>query len=187
MLKHFYRSGMDFLLHIFNLSWSLDFFPFIWKTSSINPIHMGKPLDSSAIFLCIFLTSCISKLFERIILSCLRFFLESNYILSFCQATFHPGWSTLGQLLFLFQSIPFIGFNIPKLGSRTIFASIDLSKNFNSHWHPALFYILISAGLLAFCVGWTHSFLSDKRDCMLVVTCLPSSLKLTQSGVGKLC
>ena len=40
MLKHFPPSGKDFLLlHIFNLSWTLHFFPFIWKTSSIIPIH----------------------------------------------------------------------------------------------------------------------------------------------------
>ena len=30
VLKHLPRSDMDFLLHIFNLSWSLHFFPSIW-------------------------------------------------------------------------------------------------------------------------------------------------------------
>ena len=70
MLKHPPRSGMNFLLHIFNLSWSSHSFPSIWKTSSIIPIHkMGKPLDSPASFQPISFTSCISKLFERIILS----------------------------------------------------------------------------------------------------------------------
>ena len=83
MLKHLPRSGMDFLLHIFNLSWSSHSFPSIWKTTSIIPIHrMGKPLDSRASFQPISLTSCVSKLFERIILSRLLFFLESNSILS---------------------------------------------------------------------------------------------------------
>ena len=44
MQKHLPRSGMDFLLYIFNLSWSSHSFPSIWKTSSIIPIHnMGKP------------------------------------------------------------------------------------------------------------------------------------------------
>ena len=75
MLKHLPRSGMDFLLHIFNLSWSSHSFPSIWKTSSIIPIHkMGKPLDSPASFRSISLISCVSKLFERIILSRLLFF-----------------------------------------------------------------------------------------------------------------
>ena len=45
MLKHLPRSGMDFLLHIFNLFWTLHSFPSIWKTSSIIPIHkMGNLL-----------------------------------------------------------------------------------------------------------------------------------------------
>ena len=39
MLKHLPRSGMDFLLHIFNLSWFSHSFPSIWKTSSIIFIH----------------------------------------------------------------------------------------------------------------------------------------------------
>ena len=113
MLKHLLRSGMDFFLYIFNLSWSSHSFSSIWKTSSIIPIDkMGKPLDSPASFRPISLTSCVSKLFERIILSRLLFFLESNSILSPRQAGFRPGRSTLDQNLFLSQSIS-DGFNNP--------------------------------------------------------------------------
>ena len=104
VLKHLPRSGMDFLVHNINLSWSLHFFLSIWKTSSIILIHkMGKPLDSPAFFLPISLTSCVSKLFERIILSRLLSFLESNFILSPHQAGFRPGRSTLDQIMFLFS------------------------------------------------------------------------------------
>ena len=75
MLKQLPRSGMDFRLYIFNLSWSSHSFPSIWKISSIILIHkMGKPLDSPVSFRPISLTSCVSKLFERIILSRLLFF-----------------------------------------------------------------------------------------------------------------
>ena len=106
MLKHLPRSGMDFLLHIFNLSWTLHSFPSIWKSSSIILIHkMGKPIDSPASFRLISLTSCVSKLFKHIILSRLLFSLELNSILSPRQAGFHPGRSTLDQILFLSQSI----------------------------------------------------------------------------------
>ena len=158
MLKHLPRSGMNFLLHIFNLSWSSHSFPSIWKTSSIIPIHtMGKPLDSPASFRPISLTSCVSKLFERIILSRLLFFLESNSILSPRQAGFRPGRSTLDQILYLSQSIS-DGFNKSKSGSRTILSTIDISKAFDSVWHPALFHKLISAGLSPCFARWTQSF-----------------------------
>ena len=64
MLKHLPRSGMDFLFHIFNLSWTLHSFPSIWKTSFIIFIHnVGKPLDSPASFRPISLTSCRPSLY----------------------------------------------------------------------------------------------------------------------------
>ena len=158
---------MDFLLHIFNISWSSHSFPSFWKTSSIILIHkMGKPLDSPASFRPISLTPCVSKLFERIILSRLLFFLESNSILSPRQAGFRPGRSTLNQILYLSQSIS-DGFNKPRPGSRTILSTIDFSKAFDSVWHPALFHKLISAGLSPCFARWTQSFLSDRRACVV--------------------
>ena len=100
ILKHLPQSGMDFLLRIFNLSWSLHSFPFIWKISFIILIHkIEKPLNSPASFRPISLTSCVSKLFERILLSRLLFFLESNFILSPRQAGFRFGRSTLPCLV----------------------------------------------------------------------------------------
>ena len=162
MLKHLPCYGMDFLLHISNLCWSSHSFPSIWKTSSIIPIHkMGKPLDSPASLRPISLTSCILKLLEHIILSCLLIFLESNSILSPRQAGFCPGRSTLDQILYLSQSIS-DGFNKPRPGSRMILSTIDFSKAFDSVCHPALFHKQISAGLPPCFARWTQSFLSDR-------------------------
>ena len=167
MLRHLPYSGMNFLLHIFNLSWSSHTFPSIWKTSSIIPIHkMRKPLDSPASFRPISLTSCVSKLFECIILSCLLFFLQSNSILSPRQTGFCPGRSILDQILYLSQSIS-DGFNKPRPGSRKILSTIDFSKAFDSVWHPNLFHKLISAGLPPCFARWTQSFLSDRRACVV--------------------
>ena len=167
MLKHLPRTGLDFLLHIFNLSWTLHFFPSFWKTSSIIPIYkMGKLLDTSASFRPISLIFCVSKLFKRIILSCLLFFLESNSIFSPRQAGFCPGRSTLDQILYLPQSIS-DGFNKPRPGSRTILSTINFFKAFDSVWHPTLFHKLISAGLPPCFARWTQSFLSDRRACVV--------------------
>ena len=156
MLKHLPRSGIDFLLPILNLSWTSHSFPSIWKTSSIYPIH-NKPLDSPASFRPISLTSCVSKLFERIILSRLLFYLSSNSLFSF-----RPGRCTLDQILFLAQSIS-DGFNKPKPGSRTILSTIDFSKVFDTVWRLALFHKLISVDFPPCFARWTQSFLFDRR------------------------
>ena len=160
MLKHRARSGTDFLLHIFNLSCTLRSFPSIWKTSSVVPTHkMRKHLDSPAFFRPISPTSCVLKLFERIILSRLLFFLESNSIFSSHQASFRPGRSTLDQILYLSLSIS-DGFNKPRRGSKTILSIIDFSKAFDSIWHLVLFQKLIMTGLPhAFLVGLNLFFL----------------------------
>ena len=93
MLKPLPCSGMDFIQHIFNLPWSSHSVSSICKTSFIIPIHkVRKPLDSPASLRPIFLTSCALKLFERIILSCMLFFLKSNFMLSPHQARF-PRWT----------------------------------------------------------------------------------------------
>ena len=126
----------------------------------------GKALDSPAFFRPISLTSCVSKLFECIILSSLLFFLESNSILTPRQANFRSGRSTLDQMLFLSQSIS-DGFNKLKPGSRMILSTIDFSKAFDSVWHPALFHKLISAGLPPCFARWTQSFLSDRHACVV--------------------
>ena len=167
MLKHLPLSGMDFLLYIFNHSWTSHSFLSIWKTSSIITIHkIGKPLDSPSPFRPISLTSCVSKLFERIILSRLLFFLESNSILSPGHASFRPGRFTLDQILHVSQSIS-DGFNKPRPGSRTILFTIYFSKAFGSVWHSALFHKLISAGLSPCFARWTQSLLSDRRACVV--------------------
>ena len=125
----------------------------------------GKALDSPASLRPISLTFCVSKLFERIILSRLLFFLKSNFILSPRQVGFRSGRSPLDQILFLSQSIS-DGLNKPRPGSRTILFTIDFSKAFDSVWHPALFYKLIS-GLPPCFARWTQSFLSDRRVCVI--------------------
>ena len=82
MLKHLPRSGMDFL-HIFNFFWFLhSFFSFGRHHLLFPSIKCKSPLDSPVSFRLISLILCVSKLFERIILSRLLFFLECNSILS---------------------------------------------------------------------------------------------------------
>ena len=160
MLNHFLCSGMDFPLHIFNLSWILHFFPSIWKTSCIIPIHkMRKPLDFPASFRSISLTFCVSRLFERIILIRLLFFLESNSILSPRQAGFRRGRSTLVQFQFLSHSVS-KGFN--KSG-RALgrFRLLSISRKLMTlpGIPPFSIHSFRLASLLALLIGLNLSFL----------------------------
>ena len=102
LLSHLPQSALNFLLYIFNLSWSTHTFPSAWKQSTIIPIlKPGKPSDSPSSYRPISLTSCTSKLFERMVLGRLTYFLEQQDILSPVQAGFRPGRSTVDQVLLL--------------------------------------------------------------------------------------
>ena len=157
---------MDFLLHIFNLSWSLHSFPSIWKTSSIIPIHkMRKPLDSSAFSRPISLTPAYQR------------FLKASFYLVYCSF-----WSIIPfslparpvSALDGLHLIQFCSFLCPfrmgltnqgrALGRSSLY---DFSKAFDSVWHRALFHKLISAGLSSCFARWIQSFLSDRRACVV--------------------
>ena len=125
-------------------------------------LKSGKPTDAPSSFRPISLTSCASKLFERLVLARLTYFVESHNLLTPLQAGFRPGRSTLDQILSLSQSIS-DGFHSPKPARRTVLASVDFSKAFDSVWHPALYSKLLALGLPPCFVRWTQSFLTDRR------------------------
>ena len=160
LLKHLSEPAQLHLLSPFDRSWHSHTFPSCWKPTTMIPIHKpGKPTSSPSFFRPISLTSCISKRFERLILSRLTFHLESNHLLSTCQAGFRPGRSPLDQILS--QSI-WDGLQKKKHPDRTILASVDF-KAFDSVWHSALFHKLLSIKLPPCFVLWVRSFLSDRR------------------------
>ena len=92
------------------------------------------------------------------------------FIFSPGQIGFHPGRSTLDQILYLAQSIS-NGFNKPRPGFRTILCTIDFSKAFDSVWHPAFFInSFYLASLLALLVGLNLSFLTGALAWFIKIT-----------------
>jgi len=87
-------------LSIFNWSWSSHTFSSYWKPATIIPIHKpGKTADSPTSSHPISLTSCISKLFQHLVLNHLCYYLESKNLIFSTQASFRPGRSTINQVL----------------------------------------------------------------------------------------
>ena len=164
LLSHLPQSALHFLLYIFNLSWSTHTFPSAWKQSTIIPIlKSGKPSDSPSSYRPISLTSCTSKLFERMVLGRLTYFFEQQDIFSPVQAGFRPDRSTVDQILLLSQSIA-DSFHQSKPGARTVLATVDFAKALDSVWHSALLSKLLSLDLPLCFVEWIRSYLSDRRS-----------------------
>ena len=96
------------------------------------------------------------------VLGRLTYFLEQG-ILSPVQAGFRPGRSTVDQVLLLSQSIA-DSFHQSKPGARTVLATVDFSKAFDSVWHSVLFSKLLSLSLPLCFVEWIRSYLLDHRS-----------------------
>ena len=97
------------------------------------------------------------------VLERLTYFLEQQDIFSPVQAGFIPGRSTVDQILLLSQSIA-DSFHQSKPGARTVLATVDFAKAFDSVWHSALLSKLLSLDLPLYFVEWIRSYLSDRRS-----------------------
>ena len=162
LLTHLPQSALHFLLYIFNLSWSTHTFPSTWKQSTIIPIlKPGNPLthlphiDSSLLLPAAPNSSkkCFSttNLFSR----------TTRHSLTRV-SWFRPGKLTVDQVLLLSQSIA-DSFHQSKPGARTVLATVDFAKAFDSVWHSALLSKLLSLDLPLCFVKWIRSYLSDRR------------------------
>jgi hypothetical protein len=90
------------------------------------------------------------------------YLIEDRGILSPFQAGFRPGRSTLDQLLSLTQSIS-DGFHSPKPANRTVLATVDFSRAFDSVWHRGLLHKLCVMGFPPCFIRWVRSYLADRR------------------------
>ena len=78
----------------------------------------------------------LSKVFGHPILLRVTFLLESAGSLSPFQAGFRPRRSTTDQIVYLSQSIA-DSLHAPKPSPRTVLATIDFNRAFDSVWYPA--------------------------------------------------
>ena len=163
LLKHLLEPAQLLLLSLFNRFWYSHTFPSCWKPTTIIPVHKpGKPTSSPSSFRPISLTSCISKLFERLILSRLTFTL--NGIISSPLAK--PAFVLLGRLstkilLCLNQS----GTASKRKSLQTeLFWHLLTSPTLSTRSGTLLCFINSPCSNCPPCfVLWVCSFLSDRR------------------------
>ena len=123
MIQNLGDKAKAHLLHLYNRTWTEGKLPKIWKLATINPVlKKGKIANIPKSYRPISLTSCISKLCERILNSRLYWWLESSGLICQNQAGFRAKGRTEDQLFRLTQRI-IDGF---QRGEQTTAVFVDL-------------------------------------------------------------
>lgn len=159
LLKKLPPLALTFLIFMFNVCLLNDYFPKCWKISKVKcickPCKPSRFVDS---YRPISLLSCVSKIFERIILSRLNEHIIENNIIPDHQYGFRPGKSCTHQL---FRLTNIIKNNLLSRKSTGIL-SFDLKAAFDSVWHQGLLHKLYVLGFPIYLIKMIQSFLSDR-------------------------
>lgn len=98
--KHMTEHQVAELLKLMNHLWCSGTYPSAWRHSILVPIPKpGKPRDNVASYRPIQLTSCLSKLMERMIANRLAWYIEDRSLLSRYQSAFRKGRCTTDHLI----------------------------------------------------------------------------------------
>jgi hypothetical protein len=121
-LKNLGEVSRSFMLDTFNKSWREGVCPQTWKDAVIVPIlKPGKSEGQQDSYRPITLTSCLTKVTERMVEKRLQHLAESRGMLNPDQSGFPPQWLTEVQVIRLSQTIS-DGFQAKKPANRTVLA-----------------------------------------------------------------
>ena len=145
-LKALGDKSLQVPLDIFNSSFHLADCPQVWKNALIIPLlKSGKPAGELKSFRPISLTSCVVKLFERMLADRITHLAETNGWLSSYQAGFRRGRSCEDQILRMVQAIE-DGFQKPKM-ERSVLVLLDFSAAFDTVWRQKLLLTMLNTGV----------------------------------------
>ena len=157
--KNLSETSLDTLLKALNELWVTSTFPTSWAASTLIPIlKPNKPPSSPSSYRPISLTSCASKLFERMVNQRLRAYLESNNKLTDCQQGFRPGRSTADNITHLIDSVQ-RGFHEKHY---TVAVFVDFQNAFDKVNKTALLIKLHKIGLRGRTMKYIKNFLKDR-------------------------
>ena len=160
MLNHLPDNTRSFMIGLFNRIWQEDEFPVMWSAtvllSFLKPEKMGNvPLDYRPITL----TSCLCKIFEKMINYRLMWALESMSVLHPNQYGFRRCRSTVDSLARLDDYIK-IAFARKQHAVAVFF---DLEKAYDTTWCYHILETLKDAGFRGHLPKFIQGFLSDRR------------------------
>ncbi|XP_062542164.1 uncharacterized protein LOC134210157 [Armigeres subalbatus] len=156
LLQRLPPSVKIILLELLNKIWSEGEFPTSWRNAIIVPIPKSNCSDSGpAAFRPISLTSCMAKLFERIINRRLITELESTGRLDKRQHAFRAGRGADSYFAELEKYLP-------TADEHALVASLDLSKAYDTTWKYGILRSLKSWRIRGRMINLLKSFLTKR-------------------------
>ena len=181
--KHMNDDQLNEILLFFNYLWTHDAFPHSWKHSYIIPIlKPGKDCNKVTSYRPIQLTSCLSKLMERMIAARFGWCLERYSLLSKYQCAFRKQRSTTDHLVRLDSHIR-DGF-IHHCSTLAVF--LDLKSAYNTVSPAILLHRLYRLGFRGHLMHFCKSYLSGRTfqvRCGLLSDVFEQEHGLVQGGV----
>ena len=166
------------MCRLFQLSLKTESLPTNWKRSAIYPIKKKSNPKTVNDFRPISITSCICRIFERIIRDAIQRFLDENLSLNLSQHGFMKGRSTLTAHLLYANELS----NSLNNGSCVDCAYFDFSKAFDSVRHDLLLQKLSKIGISGPLFNWICNYLQSRTQVVNINGCI-STEKIVSSGV----
>ena len=159
MLKAASNICRSKMLELFNLCLKNYLLPLSWKKSTITMIlKSNSDASNIASYRPISMTSCLARLFERIILRRLKNFLDTNKILIKQQSGFRSWRQTKDNLVVLTQKI-LEAFNKKEKAVGIFF---DIASAFDKVWHEGLIFKMVKLKIPYYLVRLIQEFLTDR-------------------------
>ena len=162
MVKHLPPSAQLYTLDLFNRIWSEGKLVNDWKSLLTLAVPIPKPgavKSAPQTYRPIALTAVFCKLFERIVVNRLEWFLESHNLLNQFQSGFRKQRSTIDHIVRLQDSVHKTLHN--RQHALAIF--LNFSKAFDMVWREGLLQKLRNLGIGGRMHKWVADFLSDRR------------------------
>ena len=150
------------LSRLFNRSFAEACVPQEWKDALVVPIFKSGSKSSATNYRPIALLSLVSKTLEKIVSVKLSYHLQP--FLSSRQSGFRRKYGTELQLLRLVQEWS----SALDSGKYVGVVFFDIKKAFDRVWHDGLLCKLQSLGVSGSALQWFHSFLSNRRQRVIV-------------------
>lgn len=179
LVKNLPTNGRKFLLGMYNKIWTTETFPQSWRLATIVPIAKpGKDRTRPGNYRPISLTCNLCKLLEKMIDRRLKWYIESNNLLSPSQSGFRQFRSTMDHLVQMENYI------CKAFASdlHVVAVSMDIEKAYEMVWKQRVVEILKRNHLRGHIMSFIKNFLDHRMIEVRVRNCLSKKIPL-QNGL----